>query len=434
MFGSVGLGAAVRVAAAGMLLAASLGSVAGHAAPAKAPVTITFWSWVPHLQDEVNLFEKSHPDIKVNLVNAGQAGAEYTKLRTALKAGSGAPDVVQIEFQYMPTFELTGKLVDLSQYGATTYKNDFVPWTWSQVSQGSKVYSIPQDSGPMALLYRADIFAKYHLAVPTTWAQYQQEAVALHRANPKLYMTDFADNDGGWITSLLWQAGVRPFKVNGTTLTIDINSPEAKKVVNYWGSMAKAGVVQTLPNFTTSWYTALSNGTEASWITAGWGPVFLTSLAKNTAGKWRAAPLPQWTAGATASANWGGSTDAVTTYSQHPKEATEFAIWLNDNPQSANMLASEQFLFPVTKALLNDPKFNAPLAFYGGQKVNGIFADASSHVDLSFQWSPFQDYVYTQLTDVLGNAVNGKASYSGALDTLQNTLVSYAKQQGFTVK
>jgi len=52
-----------------------------------------------------------------------------------------------------------------------TIKNDFVPWTWSQVSQGDKVYAIPQDSGPMGLLYRTDIFAQYHLPVPTTWAQ-----------------------------------------------------------------------------------------------------------------------------------------------------------------------------------------------------------------------------------------------------------------------
>src|ERR1035437_6390088 len=181
-----------RVGAAATLLAATLGVGLGQAAPAKAPVSITFWSWVPKLQDEVTMFEKAHPNIKVNLVNAGQGLAEYTKLRTALKAGSGAPDVVQIEFQYMPTFELTGKLVDLTQYGANDVKKAFVPWTWDQVSAGSKVYSIPQDSGPMALLYRADIFAKYKLAIPTTWAQYAQEAATLHKANPKLYMTEFA--------------------------------------------------------------------------------------------------------------------------------------------------------------------------------------------------------------------------------------------------
>ena len=423
-----------QVAAAAALLASTLGAGVGQAAPGKAPVSITFWSWVPKLQDEVNLFEKSHPDIKVNLVNAGQGAAQYTKLRTALKAGSGAPDVVQIEFQYIRTFVLANSLVDLAPYGAAKYKNDFVPWTWDQVSLGGKVYAVPQDSGPMALLYRADIFSKYHLTVPTTWAQYQQDAVTLHKANPKIFMTDFSVNDGGWINSLLWQAGVRPFNVSGTTLSIDFNSATALKVVNYWGSMMKAGLLTNTGDFNTAWYTALANGSVASWVTAGWGPVFLSGQAAKTTGKWRAAPLPQWTAGAHASANWGGSTDAVTVQSKHPKEAAEFAIWLNDNAQSAGQLASEQFLFPVTKAVLKSPAFDTPQKFYGGQKVNGIFADASSRVDLGFQWSPFQDYVYTQLQNDLANAVSGKTTYTAAMNTLQSTLVSYAKAQGFTVK
>ena len=116
---------------------APLGASGSVAAPATAPVTLTFWTWVPNIQTEVNLFQKSHPGIKVNVVNAGQGAPEYTKLRTALKAGSGAPDVVQIEFQLLPTFELSGKLVDLSRYGASSLKDIFVPWTWSQVSPAS---------------------------------------------------------------------------------------------------------------------------------------------------------------------------------------------------------------------------------------------------------------------------------------------------------
>src|SRR5260221_59401 len=194
------------------------------------PVTLTFWTWVPNVQSEVNLFEQSHPNIKIKVVNAGQGAPEYTKLRTALKAGSGGPDIVQIEFQYLPTFELTGDLVDLSQYGANSIKNDYVPWTWSQVTQGSKVYAIPQDSGPMGLLYRKDIFDQYHLAVPQTWAQYAQEAVALHKANPKIYMTYFPLGDAGWFNGLLWQAGSRPFKVNGTNVSVNINDPAALQV------------------------------------------------------------------------------------------------------------------------------------------------------------------------------------------------------------
>ena len=101
--------AAGSLSAAGTLLAACSGSGGSTNSSPKAvpssslkkalskPATITFWTWVPNIAQEIALFEKAYPKIKVKLVNAGQGLAEYTKLRTALKAGTGAPDVVQIE-------------------------------------------------------------------------------------------------------------------------------------------------------------------------------------------------------------------------------------------------------------------------------------------------------------------------------------------------
>src|SRR6266566_2660236 len=81
------------LAVAGICLAAAIPSLALGGKARTHAVTLTFWSWVPHLQDEVSLFNKSHADIQVKLVNVGQGATEYQKLRTALKAGSGAPDV-----------------------------------------------------------------------------------------------------------------------------------------------------------------------------------------------------------------------------------------------------------------------------------------------------------------------------------------------------
>src|SRR5260370_3255588 len=290
----------VKFAVLGLMivLAASLAACGGTTAPSSSsgPVTLTFWTWVPNIQSEVNLFEQSHPNIKIKVVNAGQGPPEYTKLRTALKAGSGGPDIVQIEFQYLPTFELTADLVDLSQNGANNIKNDYVPWTWSQVTQGSKVYAIPQDSGPMGLLYRKDIFDHYHLAVPQTWAQYAQKPIALPIPNPHIYITDFPSNDPGWFNGLLWQAGSRPFKVNGTNVSININDPAALQVANYLGNRINQKLVQAAPDFATDWYTGLAKGTYATWVTAAWGPVFLAGVAARSAGKWRASPLPPWTA------------------------------------------------------------------------------------------------------------------------------------------
>ena len=425
----------LRMGGTGLAGAALLGSGACGGSQSSGPVELTFWSWVPHIQNEVALFEKAYPKIKVKYVNAGQGTPEYTKLRTVLKSGSGVPDVVQIEFQYIPTFKQIDALADISQHGAADVKNDFVPWTWDQVSDGSKVYAIPQDGGPMGLLYRKDIFEQYNLKVPQTWDEFAQEAIKLHRSNPGVYMTDFPTNDGGWFTGLLWQAGSRPFKVNGTDLTISINDAAAKKVAEYWQKLIDAKAVDTAPDFNNEWYSALDRGKYALWISAAWGPVFLSGVAKQSSGKWRAALLPQWGAGEHVSANWGGSTSAVTKQSQYPKEATEFAIWLNRNSQSAKMLADKSFLFPTLKSLLESPDFqNRTSSFYGGQKVNKIFTESSKQVDLGFEWSPFQDYVYTQMNDQLGSVGKGSISLTQALDNLQNKIVSYAKSQGFHVK
>lgn len=412
---------------------AACGGTSTQTTTTSGPVTITFWSWVPNLQQAVNQFEQSHPTIKVKLDNVGSGSAEYTKLTTALKAGSGAPDVAQIEYSYLPQYELGNNLVDLSQYGASSLKSDFVPWVWGQVSQGSKVYAIPQDSGPMALLYRTDVFQKYHLAVPTTWAQYAQEALQLHQDDPKITMANFSASDGTWFNALAWQAGSQPFTVNGTNLAIHLNDAPALQVANYWGNLVKTGAVSSISDWTNDWYSDLQSGTIATWVAAAWAPTDLEGFAAKSTGLWRAAPLPQWTAGAQASSNWGGSTDAVTKQSKYPAQAAEFAEWLNTNSASVATLCEKLYLFPTQNNELSSSTFNTTSSFYGGQNVNQVFAQSSQEVNTSFQWSPIEDYVNTQLQDQLASAVQGKITFAQALQNTQNAVVAYAQAQGFTV-
>ncbi|HET6534526.1 MAG TPA: extracellular solute-binding protein, partial [Actinoplanes sp.] len=334
------------------------------------PTKLTFWTWVPDIAKEVALFEKKYPAIDVEVVNAGQGEPQYTKLRTALKAGSGAPDVAQIEFQYIPTFTLTKSLIDLRPYGAEAQKDKFVDWTWSQVTgQNGEVWAYPQDTGPMGMLYRQDIFDKYGIQVPKTWDEFAAAARKLHAAAPEVYLTNLAPNQNGAYMGLLWQTGAKPFtNTAADAVTVNLNDETSKKLGNYWGGLVKEGVVSADADFTDAWYQALNRGKYATWLTAAWGPVFLTGTAKSTSGKWRAAPLPQWEAGANVSGNWGGSTSAVIAGTKNPIAAAKFAEFINTDPESTKMFASEQFLFPATTALLEDPAFvNLKPEFYGGQ-------------------------------------------------------------------
>ncbi len=427
------------LAAAAVAGVSALGFMPNHVQAQKpqAVVNLTFWSWVPNLNTSVALFNKTHPGIYVtwNKVVAGNLGT-YAKMFAALKANN-APDLGQVEYQFLPTFEATGGLVDMAPYGASSYRDQFVPWTWRQSTYGASVYAIPQDSGPMAMYYRADLFAKYHIPVPTTWAQYADAAVKLHAADPNLYITDFPPKDAGWFIGLLWQRGARLFRTSGSAWKVAINDANSLAVAQYWQNLLSKKLVKTDPDFSQAWNKDLQTGGAATWISAVWGANTIIDNATGTSGVWRVAPMPQWKAGASVYGNWGGSTTVVFKSTKHPKEAAEFALFLNSNTSSVTKMIDPlkgAALYPALKAGLRVPAVTQPVAFYGGQRINQVFNAASSKVDVNFQWGPTMDQVFSDMSDAFSNVVNGKITLPQAMSQLQQSTVSHMQKSGFTVQ
>jgi hypothetical protein len=93
--------------------------------PESGPITLEVWSWVGGLDKAAKLFEQAYPDIKVHVNNVGGGPAEYQKLQTTIKAGSGGPDVAQIEYMFLPSFIVSDGLSDLSKSGANDLKASF---------------------------------------------------------------------------------------------------------------------------------------------------------------------------------------------------------------------------------------------------------------------------------------------------------------------
>ncbi|WP_035737740.1 ABC transporter substrate-binding protein [Glycomyces arizonensis] len=403
----------------------------------RTPTEITFWTWVPGIEQEIALFEQAYPAIKVNLVNAGQGASHYAKLRTALRAINGAPDVAQLEFQMIQSFAITDDLLDLRPYAMEGLEDRFVDFAWSQsTGTGGEIWAIPQDTGPMGMLYRTDIFEAHGIEVPETWDDFAAAAEALHEADPEVFLTNLAPSQGAFFAAMLWQAGSDPFAgSDGADLRVDLTSETASKVAAYWGDLAGRGLVSTDADFNDQWYQALNRGKYATWVAPAWAPTFLTTAAASTSGKWRVAPLPQWDAGAPpVSSNWGGSTSAVMATTDKEIPAAVFAQFINTDRESTETMAFDQFLYPPTTALLEDPEFTGQeLEFYGGQEVNGLFAEISDTVSPDFQWSPFQDQVYADFTETVGTAFTQRTDAVAAMGEWQDRITEYAEYQGFEV-
>ena len=89
---------------------------------------------------------------------------------------------------------------------------------------------------------------------------------------------------------------------------------------------------------------------------------------------------------------------------QHPKEATEFALWLSTNQGSLNSLISGAQLFPAQTAGQKNPAFSAPYTFYGGQSLAGTFIPASKALAQGFQWGPVISFTSGKFDTALNNA------------------------------
>jgi multiple sugar transport system substrate-binding protein len=408
---------------------------AGANCASSSAVKITFWAWVPGMGRAVTAFNSTHPGICVTQEDVGAGDPEYVAITNALKAGSGAPDVAEVEFDELPSFEVTKNVVNLVPYGANNYKSDFVPWAWSEVSQGSAVYAMPGDAGPMAFYYNSALLAKYNITPPTTWAQFAADAATLHKDDPSAYMTNFSGVDLQWIMALMAQDNAWPFTyTGGSNVTINWTGPAQMAFAQYWQNLINAHEVNDTTDVSATSFADMDKGIDASWLSSAWGPSYFLPDAKSSLGVWRAAALPQWTAGADVAANWGGSTYPVFSQSQHPQQAAEFAEWLNATTASWNITkTAPSLLFPTYIPLLNDPSYkDLNNALSGTSNPNVAFTAAASHIS-SDEWPPFMTEALNEASTVFAGVANGKETLQAAFTSFQNVLVSYAKAQGFTV-
>jgi multiple sugar transport system substrate-binding protein len=428
--------AGVLTAALMMTTAACSGSgddKGSGSAKAGEKVELTYWTWAPNMDKVVEGWNTAHPDIHVTVNKQDGGDPAVTKLLTAIKAGSGAPDVMQAEYQKVPTLVSANAIADIGKQ-AGNLKAKFPDSAWNAVTLGSEaLYGVPQDSGPMMFYYRSDVFRKLGLQAPKTWDDYATAARKVHAANAKQYLGTFSANDPGWFAGLSQQAGASWWGVNGDTWSVAINDPNTQKVAGYWGGLVQEGVIDNKPMYTPEWNAALNDGTQVGWVSSVWGPGVLEGNAKNTKGKWKAAAMPQWDAASPANGNWGGSATSVTSQSKHKQQAAQFIAWLNTDPAGIRALVTQANVYPAS--VDSSAALTSPPAFLSEQTDFYSIAAESAKITKPFTYGPDVNVAYSSYNDAFGKAAQSKkaADFGAALSTMQQTTVDDMKNTGFKV-
>lgn len=435
---------AAAAAVAVLMPLAACGSTADNSATdaqGELSGNLTIWGWGNGMQELADGFEKLHPGVKVKYNNTGTASDTAVALQNAIAAGSGAPDVVNLQGTDVSQFAVAGSLVDLSKYGADKLADEFAQGPWRKLQYEGKPYGLPIDSGPMAFFYNDAVFKKAGVdgSAIKTWDDYYEAAKKIHALGPDYYITNNSGNTDSYseFNAMLWQAGAKPWKVEGENISINLDGKDeaTKKVIDFQQKLIDEGLVNTsIGNWSEDWNRSLNDGTTASLAIGAWMPTNLESSAPDQKGNWRVALMPQWEEGDSFNAEDGGSAYTIPEQTKNKDLAWEFVKYAATG-EGEQIMVDKGGIFPALLKTLNSEEFkSAPSEYFGGQKINEVLAEAANMEVSEFQFLPFSTYAQSQYGDFLSPAYQGKKSYADALKAYQKNLEEYASGQGYTVK
>ncbi len=168
------------------------------APPSSSPVPYKEWN------EDVAIFEKANPNITIQSIYAAQCVVPAT-FTAQLKAGT-EPNVFGTYFTDLNQVLDAGQAADITQYvNSSTVPawNDIVPSAKKAVTAGTTLYGLPYQNYTQGLVINRKLFTEAGLnpdQPPTTWAQVEQDAVAITKLGNGIYgYGDYSSgNNGGW--------------------------------------------------------------------------------------------------------------------------------------------------------------------------------------------------------------------------------------------
>jgi multiple sugar transport system substrate-binding protein len=394
---------------------------------------LTLWTWSTKFDAAVAAFEEEHPNVSVEVVNAGQSADQYTALQNAISAGENVPDLAMVEYFALPQLALSEQLEPVGDWGLDSLEGEFTASSWRQMSYGEATYGLPNNTGPLVMIYNEQVFEDAGAEVPATWDEFA-EAAELIQEDSGAHIASIDPGDAGGVDSLIWQGGGRPFQFEGETGAIDFTDEGTQRVTGYWSDLIERDLAVSQPGWTDEWWRALGDGSLATWITGAWALGNISNTLTDNSGDFRVAPAPVWDEGAPENAENGGSGFSVVRGSDDTALAMGFLEWFSTNEASLDAQV-EAGSFPAQTSVLEDPDYlSAEYEYFGGQAANEVLVAASDGVADGWQYLPYQVYANSVFGDSVGPEIEEAGSIQDGVEAWGEELRSYGESQGFQVE
>lgn len=400
------------------------------------PVHVTFWSALRGSQEVVDAYNKSQDRVRVDFeqVPSGQQGG-YAKLSNAARAGN-APDVATIEYPQVPGFAIDGVARNLNPLMSSGLRKKLLPQALSLTTFQGRTFSVPLDVEPMVFLYRRDLFRKYGVEVPRTWAQFEDAARAVKRKAHGARIATFPTDGGHHLAGFAWQAGARWFSTAGGAWNVSLTGRPTREVAAYWQRLIDDELVFLNSVDTQAGSAQVGKGQVLGKLTGAWDAGGMMAAQPGQKGKWGVAPLPQWDRDRPRLGTHGGSTLAVTKDSEHPEEAMEFIEWQATSPQAwrARFSSGISSQYPASPAMVKVARKAVDTAYFGGQDIYALFRREASLISGDWEWGPRMTPTLKTVQDGLARAGGGEGTVLDAVKDGQRSTLPDLKALGLRTR
>ncbi len=414
---------ATRLLLTTMLLV--FGSLALAQTPADALVpnpdlhaTLEIWSWegaTGALQAADAMFAEYYPNIQITYVNR-PTGDNYQQIQLGAVAGGGLPDIANIEDSHLRQFVELGILHDLTDR-VTPYLPLMNQFKWLQSELDGRYYAMPNDSGPVALFFRRDVFEQAGVDPDSirTWADYYEAALTIKaETGLPMWQQATARNNARLFEILMWQRGTGYVDANGDVV-LD-RDERILEILEYMGRFWQEGLVVDAEEWTDAWYRNFDAPGVASHPGAVWmGTFFKSWIAPDSAGQWGVIRLPVWEEGGSQASNDGGSSLVIFEQSTQKEAAWAYVEFHLGRTASQLEMFKASDIFPSLETVYSDPYFFEPDPYYGGQLVRLLFTEIVQEIPDAGVYNVDYQEMNNLMAEQIQRFATGQISASDAL-------------------
>ena len=350
-----------------------------------------------------------YPNVEVR-IQSRQYADHHTAMTTALSTSVLLPDVMVLESSFVGRFSEGGGLDDLRKapYEVAQFRDRIVPYAYDQaVNKSGAVVAMPTDIGPGTLLYRKDILERAGVAesdLTSSWESYLDAGRQI-KAKTGAHLVSHVQS----IKDILIRSGIQP----GEGLYFDqdsnvlVTSPRFVRAFEIAKQARHYKLDARVSSWSNEWAEGLKRGTLSTELSGAWMVGQMSNwVAPTTTGLWRATQLPQGAAVA-----YGGAFYAIPRRSNPSTKALawEFIQMMTLDRERQLAAFKSQDAFPALRAAHDDPFFDAPVAFLGGQPARRLWRESAQRiaaVKVHKQSSFADEVIGTELDKVLNRDKN----------------------------